>query len=145
MQRPEIRQAIGDAQARRLADGELSALRVLEELRRVAFADVRRLYDEDGRLRPVKEWAEEDAAALAQFEVLTGSGSGGGAKPDRVLKVRMWDKTKALELLAKHFALLVDKTEVNGGITVSWLPAEANAEVVRAQDVKRLLPAKDAV
>jgi len=43
----------------------------------------------------------------------------------------------------KHFSLLVDRAEVSGGITISWLPAEANGEVVSAGDVKRLPPAKD--
>jgi hypothetical protein len=56
--------------------------------------------------------------------------------------VKAWDKVKALELLAKHFALLVDKTEVTGGITISWLPAVGNGDVVPADVVKRLPSAK---
>jgi phage terminase small subunit len=134
MQRPEIRQAIGDAQARRLTDGELSASRVLEELRRVAFGDVRALYDQRGKLKPPSEWTPEQAAMVSLVE-----SSSTGA----VVKVRLWDRTKALELLSKHFGLLVDKTEISGGITISWLPAEANGEVVQAEDVKRLPPSND--
>jgi hypothetical protein len=41
------------------------------------------------------------------------------------------------------FSLLADKTEVTGGITISWLSPEADADVVPADDMKRLPPAKD--
>jgi hypothetical protein len=35
----------------------------------------------------------------------------GDGKTDVIHKVKLWDKVRALELLAKHFALLVERTE----------------------------------
>lgn len=48
----------------------LDAIRVLEELRRIAFSDVRRLFDDDGRLRDIHTLNAEDAACVAAVEVL---------------------------------------------------------------------------
>jgi phage terminase small subunit len=140
LRRPEIRDAISRLQEQRLADEGLSAARVLEELRRVAFADIRSLYDDQGRLKPVSEWTPEDAAAVAQCEVIVGNADAGDRRRDRVVRVKAWDKTKALELLARHFALLTDKAEVSGQITISWLPSEPAppVETVEAEDVRRL-------
>jgi phage terminase small subunit len=143
MRRPEIRNAVARLQEQRLSDENISAARTLEELRRVAFADIRGVFDAEGRLKPVADWTPEQGAAVAQCEVIWGDADLGHHRRDRVVRVRTWDKVKALELLAKHFALLADKTEVSGSITISWLPPEADANVVPADDVKRLPPAKD--
>jgi phage terminase small subunit len=128
LKKPHIRAAV-DALAARAFGGDdtLKPDRVLEELRRVAFADARTLYGEDGKLKPVSEWTAEQGAAVQQMEVVSGNLDKGDGKRDRVSKVRTWDKVRALELLAKHFVLLTEKQEVTGGITVSWLPPEASA------------------
>ena len=46
------------------------ANRVLDEIRRVAFADVRRLFDESENLKPISEWTEADQAAIASIRVV---------------------------------------------------------------------------
>jgi phage terminase small subunit len=143
LRRPEVREAIDRLQEQRLSHENLSAQRVLQELARVAFADLRGLVDSEGRLKPVSEWTPEQGAAVAQCDVILGNADMGDHRRDRVVRVKGWDKTKALEMLAKHFSLLADKTEISGGITISWLPPEADANVVPADDMKRLPPAKD--
>jgi hypothetical protein len=40
---------------------------------------------------------------------------------DSVHKVKVLDKTKALEMLAKHFALLVERVELQGEVAFRWL------------------------
>jgi hypothetical protein len=32
----------------------------------------------------------------------------------------LWDKPKALEMLAKHFGLLLERVEHSGGIELKW-------------------------
>lgn len=118
MRLPEVRAAIEALRARASMDDTLNAQRVLEELRRLAFADVRGLYDDHGQLKPIVEWTQEQGSAVQEVQVALGPAG------SKVLKVRYWDKTKALEMLAKHLSLLVEKTEVSGGITISWLPPE---------------------
>ena len=43
----------------------------------------------------------------------------GDGKIDRVLKLRLWDKTKTLNDLARHFALLVDRVEISGDVSLT--------------------------
>lgn len=48
----------------------LAASRVLEEIRRVAFADVRRLFDEFGNVKPISEWTDDEPAAIASIQMV---------------------------------------------------------------------------
>lgn len=92
----------------------LSAVRVLEELRRLAFSDIRSLFDERGNLRRLKDLTPEQAAAIASVEVVTRNITAGDDQLDTIHKLKVWDKPKALEMLAKHFKLLTEKMEISG-------------------------------
>lgn len=99
-------------QAQQLERAELSASRVLEEMRRVALSNIRD-YWTDGRLKQIGELSEEQGAALASLEVLIKNAEAGDGKTDLVHKIKLWDKVRALELLAKHFKLLTDIVQVD--------------------------------
>jgi len=98
-------QKLVDAQLKR---ADLSAGRVLEEMRRLAFFDIRRLYDAFGHLKPIHTLSEEDAAAIAGFETVIKNAKAGDGITDEVLKVKTHNKPQVLELLAKHFKLLTE-------------------------------------
>ena len=70
LRKPEIAQAITAGKAQQLETAELSAARVLEELRRLALIDALSFWDAEGRLKKPSEWTAEQGAALAGFEVL---------------------------------------------------------------------------
>lgn len=118
LQKPEIAAAIAAKQAKRLDSANLTAARVLEEIRRLAFSDVRGLFDETGNLRPIKDLTDAQAAAIASIEVVKKNIVAGDGKVDEVYKVKTWDKTRTLEMLAKHFALLTERIEHAGGVTI---------------------------
>jgi len=65
-----IADAIAAGQAKQLERADLSAVRVLEELRRIAFADVRRLFDARSHLKPLHRLTAEEAACIALVEVV---------------------------------------------------------------------------
>lgn len=109
----EISAAIAEGQAKRLATAELSATRVLEELRRLAFADLRTLFDASGNLKPISELTVEEAACIGGFEVIKKNAEAGDGIIDTVHKVKVLDKTRSLEMLAKHFALLTEVVRVD--------------------------------
>ena len=44
---------------------------------------------------------------------------------DEIHKLKLWDKPRNLEMLAKHFALLTEKLDVNAKIALSWLPPQS--------------------
>lgn len=109
-----IAAAIAVGKARQLAENELSAVRVLEELRRVAFANIRDYFDPDtGDAKHPHQLTAEQGAALAGFEVLIKNAKAGDGVTDTIHKFKLWDKVHSLELLAKHFELLVDKVKLD--------------------------------
>lgn len=118
LQRADVAEMIRTGKARQLAAADLSATRVLEELRRLALSDIRSLFDADGNLRQPKDWTPEAAAAVASFEVVQKNVTAGDGQVDTVIKVKSWDKPRALEMLAKHFRLLVERVEVDAGDAV---------------------------
>jgi len=105
--------AVKRALARHLEHANLTAARTLEELRRLAFADVPSLYDDDHQLLPFSLLTPEQRSLIAGVETIVKNAEGGDGHTDRVLKLRVWDKTKALELLAKYYGLLVERVQVD--------------------------------
>lgn len=93
----------------------ISAQWVLEEFKKVAGADTRKLFDDNGNLRPIQDLPDDVAAAISSVEVERRTdGHGEDKEVYHVHKIKRWDKLRALESLAKHLGLLVDKTEISG-------------------------------
>jgi phage terminase small subunit len=112
--------AVKAGQEAQIQKADLSAVRVLEELRRLAFVDIRQFFDDRGNLRPVKDWTPEQGSALAGLEVIIKNAAAGDGVTDTVHKFKLWDKTRALEMLCKRFGLLVERLDVNGGLEITW-------------------------
>ena len=111
MKRPSVAKAIA-ARKKALADANgISADRVIEELRRVGFLNARDLFDSDGNLIPVNKLPEAISAAIHPTEVVQRNLAAGDGVTDRVHRIRVHDKLKALELLGKKLGLFVDKVE----------------------------------
>lgn len=124
LKKPEISAAIAEKQGKQLESAGLSASRVLEELRRLAFSDLRGLVDEQGNLKPLHKLTDEEAAAVSSVEVIIKNAKAGDNQTDTIHKIRMWDKGKALEALAKHFALFDERVQHSGKIEVVWASPE---------------------
>ena len=79
--------------------------RVLEEISRVAFVDVRRLFNADGSPRNIEDLDDATAAAIAGIEVVEQfEGSGESRRlVGYVKKYRLADKNAALEKLCRYF------------------------------------------
>lgn len=93
---------------------QLTAERVLEELRRLSFSNVQDIFDEQGNLRPIQTLTREQASCIASLEVIKKNAEAGDGHIDVVHKLKVWDKTRSLEMLAKHFALLIERVELSG-------------------------------
>ena len=106
-----------------IQEAGLTAARVLEEYRRLAFMDLRSFFDADGNLKPIQQLSAEQGSAMASVEVVIKNVAAGDGKTDTIHKFKLWDKTKALESLAKHFGLLIDRVEVTGSVNVDLLHA----------------------
>jgi hypothetical protein len=105
--------------AERLAD-LIDPDRALREMARLAYSDPMELFNEQGKVLPITEWPAELRAAIGSFEVVRGNVDAGDGKFDDVIKVKLWDKPKALEMIAKHLGLLTERVEHSGGIAIKW-------------------------
>lgn len=73
-----VARAVHTAQQARAVRTEITQDRVLQELARIAFFDIRRLYREDGSMKDPCELDADTAAALASIEVKEELERGGG-------------------------------------------------------------------
>ena len=69
-----------------------------ERARSVILSDVRVLFDEHGRLRPLHELSDHEAAAIASITIVR-------RKAQIVVKVRFRDRLKVLAMLFRHLGL----------------------------------------
>lgn len=115
LSKPYIRERIDHLAGRRLKLVDLTAENILIEMGRLAKADIRDFYDENGNLRPIHEIPEDARRAISGVDVEE-LFAGRGDDRDHIgrsKKIRLWDKTKALEMLGKYHKLLTDRQEVS--------------------------------
>lgn len=98
--------------------------RLLQEAARLSLSDIRELYDEDGRLLPVKKLPDNIAHAVKSVENVRGNVDKGDGHFDRVVKLTLTGKEKSLEMLFKHLGLLEERVEHSGGIDITWKDSE---------------------
>lgn len=107
---PAVRARVQELTDQVYAAGMVSAQRVMQELGRLSFGDVRDLYDDEGNLIPPHLWSADVAARVASIDVETKwEGKGDEAVPVTVRKIRFYDKVAPLTILAKHFKLVGDE------------------------------------
>lgn len=83
---------------------QLTLEKVINENAKIAFFDIRTLFDSNGNIKPVNDWDDNIGAAVSSIEVeelYVGSGK------DRInigqtKKIKFWDKSAALDKLMKH-------------------------------------------
>ena len=91
---------------------------VVRELKKVAFSDIGHVLDFTGTnptLRPACDVPEDARRALSSVKVRrVFEGSGDDAAPVDVIEFKLWDKLAALDKLARHLGMFVEKHEVTG-------------------------------
>lgn len=78
--------------------------RIAQEYARIAFFDIRKIHDEDDSLKSIKDFGDDEAAAIAGIEtedIWDRDADGNRIKIGRLRKVKVTDKRGALDSLAK--------------------------------------------
>jgi phage terminase small subunit len=113
-----IRQAIQKAMDLRAKRTEITADRVIAELGKISFVDIRNLVTAGGHMRDLQDLDDDTAASIQSVELVTrqtGEEDENGRKiVENVHKIRLVDKKGSLDTLAKHLKLLTDKVEHSG-------------------------------
>lgn len=119
----------------RVERSKITADSILAEMYALAKADPDELLDGDGCLRPMKEIPESLRRCISSVEVQElweGTGKN-RVRVGTLKRVRMWDKGRSLEGLAKHLDLIKDMlppggSGENAAPVVQFLPVEPEEE-----------------
>ncbi len=112
MSNPAVAAAIAEARADRSKRTGITADRVLHELARIAFFDIRKAFHEDGAMKPLSELDDDTAAAIAGIEVVNQFED--GENVGTLKKIKIADKLVALDKLARHLGMFNDKLTLAG-------------------------------
>jgi phage terminase small subunit len=115
---------------------EITAERVLLELARISFFDVRKLFNEDGTLKRIVDLDDDTAAAIAGIDISTLiKKQGEGATLEEITKkIKHVDKKGALELLGRNLSIWHDKLEVKN----TTVPATIDISKLTPDDLVQL-------
>lgn len=88
---------------------------ILREFNRLGYSDVRGLFAEDGTVKPMKDWPDDLARAVASIEVEELFEYEGDRKiwAGYTKKIKLWNKNQALNDLGRHKKLFTDVVEIN--------------------------------
>ncbi|WP_299083186.1 terminase small subunit [uncultured Paraglaciecola sp.] len=125
LKKPEIQAIISTLQDDRSKRTQITADRVLEELGKIGFADIRKAFGDQNTVLLPGDMDDDIAGALVGMEVTTRP-SGEYDENDRpimenVHKFRLADKVRGLELLGRHLLLFKDRVVHEGEVIVKDL------------------------
>lgn len=106
----KVQEYIANKMKEREKRTEVTQDMVINELAKIAFLDVRKLYTANGQLKNIADIDDETVGAISSLETLE-EYDGHGDNREKVgdtQKVKLSDKTKALELLGKHLGMFSD-------------------------------------
>ncbi len=116
MKKPHVQAEIQRLMAERSKRTEITQDSVIREIAKLAFGDIRKLFDDQGALLPVQDWPDDIAPTVSSVEIdelWQGFGEN-RTQIGETKKVKFWDKGKALEMLGRHLKLFVDRVEASG-------------------------------
>ena len=122
MANDKIKSKVAQLQADRAKRLELDADKVLAQISRLAFSDIRGIFEGADGLRKASELDDDTAAAITSIKVSKqsmGPDPEGQPQYQDVIEYKLADKKGPLEMLAKHLELMVEKSKVEATHTGS--------------------------
>lgn len=138
LRKPKIAAAIQAAMDERAERTEITQDRVLKELARIGFADIRDLFtwsEERAAYVPSGDLTDDQSAAISSVKAETThyTREDGESETKIKLELKTYDKLGALEKIGKHLGMFVDRT-LNFGFDMSALPEEALERIAAGED-----------
>jgi phage terminase small subunit len=136
MQQARIKDRIATLEAERLAriekKHEINDDRITQEYARIAFFDIRRVFNPDGTLKGPHELEDDVAAALLSLEVdIQELGKGENSARVITAKVKAINKIDALRDLGKHIGYFAKDNEQQKPETINYNNVELPAHLRR--------------
>ena len=125
LRKPNIQAAIGEAQQKREKRTEITSDKVLQQLAKIAFGDIKdfvafenarveRDIGEDEEGNTIKLIKEYSAVKIRPSDEVDGTLLAEVSETKDGLKIKRHDSLKALELIGKHLGMFTDKVELTG-------------------------------
>jgi phage terminase small subunit len=111
LQKTSVQEAIAAGQKARERRTGITQDRVLLELARLAFFDVRKMLGADGTPKPINDLDDDTAAAIAGVKVRRVAGEDGESVT--VIEYKIADKGQALANAMRHLGMFNDKLDLN--------------------------------
>lgn len=101
LKKPEIQARISELRLEMGKGFNVTRERIAQELALIAFGDTKVVFNEDGTLKTPDQWTDEGRLVSSYEESITefGNEETGGIKKTK--KIRLWEKTKAIEQLSR--------------------------------------------
>ena len=113
LRKPEIAAAIESLRNEHAKNTGLTVERVLTEVMRLAFFDIRKLTDAEGNPIPINQLDDDTAAAIQGLDLATERSRDEDGSGTVVRKYKIADKNAALERLFKHLGLFQKDNDQN--------------------------------
>lgn len=107
---PQIQARVKELIEMATTKAQVNVDRVLQEMARIAFFDARKLFDATGAPLDITALDDDTAAVIVGCDVVTVGNADMGV--GQVRKIKLADKGKGLEMLARHLAMFKDVLEV---------------------------------
>ena len=111
----KVQEYIKEQQKEREERTKITQDMIVNELAKIAFLDISNLYNENGGLKNIQDIDENTRRAISSLETFE-EFEGYGEDREKVgdtKKVKLIDKTKALELLGKHLGMFKNKLDIS--------------------------------
>lgn len=113
LQKPEIQNEIQRLTAIQSRRTGITADRILMELAKIAFVNPMNVLNSDGTIKASA--SDDDKSAIQGIKYRYSDFDNGSSSES---EVRLYDKTKALELLGRHLGLFDSKIQIQGNVPV---------------------------
>jgi phage terminase small subunit len=120
LNRPQIRKEIKRRMDQVMSKKQITAERVVEELGKIAFANIDDFVDSEYRLGEKPGRRKMAAVQEVTTETILGfdDSDGNEVKPDvKRVKMKMYSKLDALDKLGRHFGMFTDKVQITGDLS----------------------------
>lgn len=102
LKKVEIQKVITAKQKELAHQSGITRAKIVGEAARLAFSDVRKVFDSAGNLLPIHQLPDEVAAAISGIELVV---TGTGDDVVQTKKIKFWDKNTPILTLLKHLGL----------------------------------------
>ena len=121
MRDPKVKAAIDEHRRGAAERAGVNADMLMQHLAAIIGFDMARLYDDEGKLKPVHQLDDETRRAISEIE-----------EKEFGRKTKAYDKLSAITLAMKHLGLLVDRVQHSGEVQVVGMAQRIRERAAKA-------------